>query len=259
MKTFLLTALTLITHLTFGQETGSYQSDSVYKANNVKARLWYTGTNKQLSITTFYDRDGRLIQYQLEPFMDGAQRTTHYTYDSNGRLTGIVDTTRNGEPNKEQIEKLVKMGIDPNKLMKKDKNKPPIEVAKYELSYDDNELTRITKYNPDSSIDFIDYFKNNGKTKTRDWYRDGKVYRQNTTENLTEFHKERFYGWEIRNGKKENWDYRYKYEFSNGAVQNSTRYDGKKKMETTKYYYDKNGLLIKMDGYVPEFFEYVYY
>jgi YD repeat-containing protein len=90
MKRFFLITLTVITLSAFGQETGTYQSDSIYKANKVKARLWYSGTNKQLGITTFYDTDGRLIKYQLEPFMDGAQRTTHYTYDSNGRLIAMV-------------------------------------------------------------------------------------------------------------------------------------------------------------------------
>jgi hypothetical protein len=37
------------------------------------------------------------------------------------------------------------------------------------------------------------------------------------------------------------------------------RFDGKNEMETTKYFYDDKGLLIKAEGYVPEFFEYVYY
>lgn len=259
MKIGFLATLTLIAHLTFGQETGSYQSDSIYKANKVKTRLWYSGTNKQLSITTFYDREGRLIQYQLEPFIDGAQRTTYYIYDFNGKLTDMVDTTRNGEPDKEKIKQLAKMGIDPNKLIKKEKNRPPFEVAKYELKYDENQLIKIIKYNPDNSIDFIDHITNNGKTKIRDNYRNEKIYRQNKSDQLTEFLKERFYGWEVRDGKKVRWDYKFEYEFSSGILQTSTRFDGQKAIETIKYYYDSNGLLVKMEGQVPDFFEYVFY
>ena len=259
MKRFFLITLTVITFSTFGQETGTYQSNSIYKANRVKARLWYSGTNKQLGITTFYDTNGRLIKYQLEPFMNGAQRTTHYTYDSNDLLIAMVDTTKNGEPNKEQIDKLKKMGLDPNKFIKKDKNRPTVEVAKYELTYSGVQLIKVTKYNPDGSLDIVDNIANNGKRKVRDWYRNGTLKEQSTTEYLTEFHKEKFYGWEIRGGEKSKWDYTFKYEFENGRVKSFVRFDGKNEMETTKYFYDDKGLLIKAEGYVPEFFEYVYY
>jgi YD repeat-containing protein len=259
MKGLFFIVLTAITHLTFGQETGTYQSDSVYRVNKVKARLWYSGTEKQLTITTFYDTNGKLIKYQLEPFMDGTQRTTHYTYDSNGRLIAVVDTTKNGESSKEQIERLKKMGLDPGKFIRKDKNRPPVEVAKYELAYSGDQLTKVTKYNPDGSLDIVDNINSNGKREIRDWYRNGKLTRQSTTEYLTKFHKEKFYGWEIRDGKKTKWDYTFKYEFENGRVKSFVRYDGKKEMETTKFLYDDKGLLIKAEGFAPEFFEYVYY
>jgi YD repeat-containing protein len=251
--------MTIITNLTFGQETSTFQSDSIYKINNVKARLWYSGTNKKLGTTTFYDKNGRLIKYQLEPFMDGAQRTTHYSYDLSGRLIAIVDTTKNGRPDEKQIKAIKKMGLDPNMLMKSDKNRPSVEVAKYELTYSSGKLVKVTQYNPDGSLYIVDNIKNNGKTKIRDWYRNGNLTEQSTTEFLTEFHKERFYGWEIRNAIKSEWDYKFKYEFDNNRIKSQTRYEGEIEKETVKYFYDKKGLLLKTEGYVPDFFEYIYY
>lgn len=259
MKRIILIAMTIITNLTFGQETGTYQNDSIYKVNSVKARLWYSGTNKKLGITTFYDKKGRLIKYQLEPFMNGSQRTTHYSYDLSGRLIAIADTTKNGVPDEKQIEKLKKMGLDPNMLMKSDKNRPSIEVAKYELTYSNDQLVKIIQYNPDGSLYIVDNIKNNGETKIRDWYRNGKLAEQSTTKYLTKFHKERFYGWEIRNGIKSEWDYKFKYEFDNGCVKSYTRYEAEIEKETVKYLYNKKGLLLKTEGYAPDFFEYIYY
>jgi hypothetical protein len=55
MKRIILIAITIITNLTFGQETGTYQSDSIYKVNKVKARLWYSGTNKKPN-NNLYDK-----------------------------------------------------------------------------------------------------------------------------------------------------------------------------------------------------------
>lgn len=259
MKSFFLITLIFIANLTFGQETGTYQSDSIYKANKVKARLWYLGTNKKLSVTTFYDTNGRLIKYQLEPFIGGEQLTTHYTYDLNGRLIAMVDTIKKGEPNKEAIEELKKAGLLSDMFIKNDNNKPSLEVAKYELTYSGEQLTKIIKYNPDESLDIIDKIENNGKKQIRDWYRDGELIEQCTTEYLNEYHKEKFYGWEIINGKKITWDYTFKYKFENGRVKNFVRYEGKKEMEKTEYFYDEKGLLIKVEGYTPEFFEYLYY
>lgn len=259
MKRIILIAITIITNLTFGQETSTYQSDSVYKANKVKARLWYSGTNKKLGITTFYDKKGRLTKYQLEPFMDGAQRTTHYSYDLSGLLIGIADTTKNGVPDQKQIKELKKMGLDPNMFLKSDNNRPSVEVAKYELTYSGDLLVKVTQYNPDGSLDIVDNIKNNGKTKIRDWYRNGKLTEQSTTEYLTELLKERFYGWEIRDGIKTEWDYKFKYEFDNGRVKSHTRYVAEMEKENVKYFYDEKGLLLKTEGYAPDFFEYIKY
>jgi hypothetical protein len=36
MKRIILIAITIITNLTFGQETGTYQSDSIYKRTKLK-------------------------------------------------------------------------------------------------------------------------------------------------------------------------------------------------------------------------------
>ena len=113
MRLKVIVGLLFTTFMGFSQETITYQSDSVYKVNHVKERKWYLGGKKRLLATTFYDVKGRLIRYQLEPFVSGEQRTTYYSYDDNNKLVSQVDTTRNGKPDKTQIKQLRKMGLDP--------------------------------------------------------------------------------------------------------------------------------------------------
>ncbi len=259
MKKIIFIVFSLIAHLSPGQETGTYQSDSVYKANNIKARLWYMGTNNHLVVTTFYDKEGRLIQYQMDPSIDGAQTTTYYTYNEDGKLISMVDTIKNGDPNKEQLEAFKKMGVDVDKLIKKAKNRPPMEIAKYDLAYAGDQLVKITKYNPNGSIYLVDQLENNGKIKVRSSYRNNKPIKQTTSEYLTKFHKAKFYSWEIREGEKSKWHYSFKYEFENEQVKRFTRYEGNTEMETTEYSYNNKGLLLMIKGSVYERFGYLYY
>lgn len=239
MKNLTLLILTFLVSQAFAQESAIYQRDSIYKVNQVKARLWYSGTDKdkELTKTTYYNRAGKLIKYQLEPNEEGTQVSTYYLYDSSGRFINMVDTIRH-------------------------ENKTPvIEVAQYEVIHDGDMLVKMTRFHPDGSVDYIIRFSNNGKTEILYRYKKGIQVESYTTEHLNEHNEERFYGWEkVGNGnRKSTWDYRYKYEFENSRVKSYIRYDGKKKMETAKLSYSDKGLLIKIDKYTPEFFEYVYY
>ena len=47
---------------------------------------------------------------------------------------------------------------------------------------------KLSKYNPDGNLDFIDYFEENGKIQKREWYRNGNLYRESTTKYLTRNH-----------------------------------------------------------------------
>lgn len=256
MKINLAILFLFISALTFGQEKWTYQSDSIYKANKVKARKWFNGD--KLTSTTFYDTEGRMIKFQHEPFLGGEQRTIYFEYDEKGELIDQVDTTRNGKPDKKALKKLKKMGLDLSSKLKNDK--PEIEVFKYEIEYENVEIVKLTKFNPDGTLGIVDNFENNGRKQIRDWYRNGKKYRQSVTEYIDDFHKEKYYGWEIRpNSDKSEWDYTFEYVYENGRIKEFTRFDNGEKKETTKMEYDNNGLLIKASYYTTERFEYEYY
>jgi hypothetical protein len=256
MKLNLTIIFLFISGLTFGQEKWTYQSDSIYKANNVKVRKWYTGD--KLVATTFYDKNGRMKKIKREPFTFGGQRTVYFEYNEIGKLINQVDTTRNGKPDKKALRKLKKLGLDLKSKVPKDK--PEIEISKFEIQYEDNELIKLTKFNPDGTLNIVDHFENNGQKQVRYWYRDGNKYQESITEYLDDFHKEKYYGWEIspNTGKRE-WNYTFEYVYENGKIKEFTRFDNGQKKEITKMEYDNNGLLTKASYYTTERFEYEYY
>lgn len=256
MKLNLTAILLLISVLAFGQEKWTYQSDSIYKANKVKVRKWFNGD--KLTATTFYDLEGRMVKFQHEPFLGGGQRTIYFEYDANGKLINQVDSTRNGKPDKKELKRLKKMGLDLSSSFASDK--PEIEVLNFKIEYDNDKLIKLTKYNVDGELDIVDHFENNGRKQIRYWYRNGEKYRESVTEYIDDFHKKRYYGWAIRpNSGKSEWDYTFVYVYENGRIKEFSRFDNGEKKETTQMEYDNNGLLIKASYYTTERFEYEYY
>lgn len=228
--------LLILTSPVFAQESALYQPDSVYKANKVKVRFWYSGAekDKELTKTVYYNRQGKLIKFQLEPTEEGTQVSTYYLYDSSGRFISMVDTIRH-----------------------ENKTSSP-EVAHYDFVFDGHNLVKLTKYKPNGSVDYVTTFSNNRKTETLYHYKNEMLIESYTTE-FPSKSEERFYGWEKLGKRKSTWDYRFKYEYENGRVKSYVRYEGKKKIESAKLSYNEKGLLIKIDKYNAEFYEYVYY
>jgi len=251
--------LILISSSLQGQEVGTYQADSIYKENNVKVRNWYRGTNKKGGTSTYYDKEGRLIKYKIELNFGSLTRTTHFLYDEFGKLVSQIDSLLNGKPSKKEMKRVKKMGLDP-KLFIGNLGKPAVEVEKYELIYEGGQLIRKIKYNSDGSLDIVDNYKEGGGIQVREWYRDGSLYQESITEFITEFQKEKFYGWRLNpDGSKLEWEYKFVYDFDNGVVKSMTRFDGDQKKETVTYFYNGNGLLTKTEGYGGEVFEYEFY
>jgi hypothetical protein len=237
VKNFHLVLLTLFAFQAFSQDTGLYQRDSIYKVNQVKVRLWYSGEGKEkeLTKTTYYNQAGKLIKYQPEPNEEGTQVTTYYSYDSVGRFINMADTIRH------------------------ENKRPAVEIAHYEVAHDGNMLVKMTRFHPDGSIDYVIRFSNNRKSEILYRYKKGIQTESYTTEHLNERNEERFYGWEKVGNRKSTWDYRFKYEFENGLVRRYVRYEGKRKTETATFSYDEKGLLIKIEKDALESFEYRYY
>ncbi len=256
MKINLTILFLVISLMSFGQEKWTYQSDSIYKANKVKARLWFNGD--KLTATTFYDKEGRMIKLQYEPFIDGAQRTVHFEYNEKGLLIHQVDSTRNGKPNKKLLRKLKRKGLKLPPQLKKDR--PEIEVLNFKIEYNNDQLVKLTQFNSDGTLNVVDHFEDNGQKQIRYWYRNGVKYRESITEYVGKFYKKKYYGWEMMpNSSKREWNYTFEYVYENDRVKEIIRYDNGEKKDKTKMEYDSNGLLIKASCYIIERFEYEYY
>ncbi|MCK0158957.1 hypothetical protein MWU65_17360 [Cellulophaga sp. F20128] len=256
MKKHLSIIFLFISIITFGQEKWTYQSDSIYKVNKVKARKWFNGN--KLTATTFYDSNGRMIKFQHEAFLGGKQKTIYFEYDISGKLINQVDTTRNGKPDKKALKKFKKMGLDLSSIIKNDK--PEIEVSPFEINYTNDELVKLTQYNSDGTLNIIDHYENDGKKQIREWFKNGEKYQESITEYIDDFQKEKYYGWEIRaNYGKDEWNYTFDYVYENGQIKEFTRFDNGEKKETTKMEYDYNGLLIRASSFTTEIFKYKYY
>src|SRR5690606_690069 len=96
---------------------------------------------------------------------------------------------------------------------------PEIEVLNFKIEYDDDKLVKLTKFNADGTLNMVDHYENNGKKQIRDWYRNGEKYQESITEYIDDFHKEKYYGWEIgSNSGKSEWSYTFKYVYENGRI-----------------------------------------
>ena len=216
-----------------GQERLFFQNDSVYKLNKVKEVKLFNGN--RLTSTVFFDKDGRTIKYQGAPVSSGWQRSEYFEYDERGRLIKQFDIIK---------DKVTK-------------------VINYEIEYSNEELTKLTKFNPDGSIDSITYYEDKGKKRTREVYKNGKIVNFSISEYFDDLHIKKEYGWRInisKNSEKIECNSEYKYKHKGGKIIQHTRYDNGKKSLTTKIEYHNNNLIktIKYNG-VTAIYKYEYY
>lgn len=268
MKKINLIGFIIISNFLFSQESDTYQPDSAYKLNKVKLRREYEvgeESKKILTTTNFYNSLGELYKYELAPLIDGQQISTYYTYDSSGKIIGMVDSIIYGEPDHNAIKKLKDIGMDVNV----EKHKTHFAISKYKIEYNNIELSNITKYNPDSSIDIIDKFENNKKIKIRFWYRNGNIYRNDTTEFANPFHSVKYYGCNYENTYgKTCWNYIFINEYDKkGILTRRQKFERSRLIEEITYFYNDKNLLIQQQNKdvtypqypVNKYFEYEYY
>jgi hypothetical protein len=258
MRAILTFLMIFITATAFSQATGTNQSDSIYKANNVKVRKLCHGKDHKLLSTDFYDRDGRLIMHKEEPVY-AAQKTTYYVYDSKGLLINIVDTTRNGKLSKQEEKELKALAKIMGVKGKKKKDVPPVEIENYKIEYENDQISKITKYNVDNTLVYVVFYKDNGLKQIRETYRDGQVNSSDTSFFLTKNLLQKISGWSIFFGTKSQSNIRYDLVFQNGQLLQYTNFTDNKEKETVKFIYDQNGLLVRNQGYDDSHFEYEYY
>jgi hypothetical protein len=257
-----------ISNFLYSQESITYQPDSVYKINKVKLRREYEigeEAKKILASTNYYDLLGKLYKYELEPLVDGQQISTYYNYDMKGKIVSMMDSIIYGEPNYEAMKKLKNIGLDVNV----EKHKTNFAVSKYIIEYKNAELITITKYKPDNSIDIIDKFENNEKKQIRYWFRNGIIYRNDTTEFEHPFYYIKYYGCDRENiYDKRCWNYFFINEYDQkGLLSKRQKFENNKLIEEITYFYNDKKLLVQQQNKdiihpqypINKYFEYEYY
>lgn len=211
----------------FAQQSDLNQPDSIYNKNKVKKRIvTYDRTTTRSSWIFIYDRGGRLIEHDLTDNETGKQNqyAIKYAYDESGKC--VSDTLTTNDP------------IDR-------------EVSKY--FYDDSQkLIRKETYNVDGKRIKIETTSYTPLTRTDNFYDSNidSIYRTQTAVYDYPFAYIRFYGSEIRDGKRETWDYKFKnYLDENNRL--IAREDSLwKPVKRITYRYDKKGLMIQKDEYL---------
>lgn len=223
----LLFVLSVLVIPVFAQQSDLNQPDSIYIKNKVKKRIVsYSKATTRSSLVFIYDQSGRLIEHNLTDNETGKQNqyAIRYTYDNAGKC--VTDTLTTNDP----IEK---------------------EVSKY--FYDDSQkLIRKETYDADGKRIKIETTSYNPLTRTDNYYNSNtdSVYRTQTAVYDNSSAYIRFYGFEIREGKRETWDYKFKNYFdeSNRLI---AREDSLwRPVKRITYQYNKNGLLIQKDEYL---------
>lgn len=201
----------------FCQERVIHQPDSIYKVNRIKSIKFYNGD--LLLATVICDKEGRWVQYIGEPISSGWQKTEYFEYDLNGKLI-------------KQYERI------------KDRS---LSIFNTKIEYSKDELKKLTKYNPDGSINEVLHFENMGRKKTREIYNNGLIFHQTITEYLDDFYAKKIDGWYIKpNSEKVEWTETFDYEFKNGQVKKYTIFSNGNENLTVDFTYNKKGLIEKV-------------
>ena len=215
-----------------GQEVFFFQSDSIYKLNKVKEVKYFIKKNR-LAATIFFDRNGRTIKYQGEPSSSGRQKSEYFKYDKKGRLTKRYDVIEDKYT----------------------------EVINYKIEYSNEEMTKLTKFNPDGSIKSITYYEEKGKKRTTNIYRNGEIVLFSISEYFNGVNLNKEIGWHIpKDSEKNEFNNENKYTYSNGKITQYIRYRNGKEKTTTKFKYNEKNLIIAVEckGHTEQY-KYKYY
>lgn len=248
------------------QNTLTIQADSIYQGHKVKARHQYGGNSKFHVSSTFFDRKGRKTRYSKPDNHGFTENNTYYVYDASGRLIKMVDSVKTRIPSEVEIEQLTETGLVISSFLPELEALPGLKVLRYELTYEGSQLTRIAKFNPNESLQFIDSIQNLGLLSRKYWYWENKLYRVDTTKYLTPDIPNRISGWANQRGYRYEWELNYDLELQGSNVQSftCTREDGES--ASSAYFYDDYGLLIRVENGLFDYeypsidhYEYEYY
>jgi hypothetical protein len=264
MRGLILIVGLLITLTSFSQERDTFQADSVYRVNNVKTRIRFNEKTQSKSKLIYnYDKQGRWVEFILtDNFVeDKIQMKVEYKYDDKGKLVGETATSYSGDK---------------------------IQITESKFEYDEN--GRVIKNRKTISGEIVseETYTYEPLVTLEKQYRDGNVYREQTTYFEYPNYSSRFTGTELadKNAKprkikmpdgkvvkieppKE--DRKWDYKFENKVDQHGQLVERKRFMngvlqdEMTYKYNDKGLLIEKLDKMVAakieikEFFDYKYW
>jgi hypothetical protein len=261
-KLLLIAIVSFIVNKVFAQNKDSLQPDSVYAKFKIKSRAsYYPGSPSKSREIFLFDRTGRYSGFILTDNETGKkpQLKMIYTYDNKGILTSENDTSYRGDmfAIKNAEFYYFPNGTVSKKVIKRD------GMVESEISYYPAE-----------------------NMETEKLYRNGVVYREQTSYYDTNNKKIRFSGTELgdknavarvvvvngkqftipANNKDTQWDYKFEnsYDIANRLVSQKRLVDGKLQDEEF-YNYDDQGLItekIEKSGNYKEQvikFEYSYY
>ena len=194
----------------FSQESLIHQPDSIYKENKIKLIKYYL--RKKLFITVLCDKEGRWIEY------DSGIYKKYIQYDESGKMTKITEVFRD-----------------------KDYKTKTFEI---EIEYSKDELKKLTKYNPDGTLNEVEHFENMGKKKIRELYKNALINYHSITEYFDDFNEKNIYRWFInKNSKKIESFTTYKYKLKNGQIKKYIEYRQGIRKQTANLRYNENNLL----------------
>lgn len=264
MKGLILLFGLLISISTFSQERDTFQPDSVYRVNNVKTRIRFIEKAQTKSKLIYnYDKQGRWIEFILtDNFVDDkVQMKVEYKYDETGRLTGETETSYYGD----------------RVLTKQSK-----------LEHDDKGRVIKNTKTVNGRIYSVETYSYDPLVEVEQQYRDGKIYREQTSYYEFPNYSKRFTGNELadKNGKPQKfkmpngkvvkfappkedmkWDYIFenKLDDKGRIIERKRLVDGKTQDEITYKYNDKGLLIEKFEKMLSanietkELFEYKYW
>ena len=272
MNKFLILICFILSSSAYGQSENSSQPDSVYKDRRVRRIILYENSPRDLAVITYLDSDGRAIRSIVYSASNNRKTrknkkiegTEHFIYDSNKRLTQMIDSTAHFDGS---------FGVD-NTLFLYDSLGRQTKAQHYR-----------DKFPKSPNWETFYYYDPLKSTTIRK--RDSLIVYDKTKEYESNFYTTRFYGyvWEpkLKTGQIIQGQDTSKYQYSdykdlqkfneNMVLKNNYNSKGqiiysdiesvfmndRKVNYKLTYYYYRNGLLKSVRGHIPKFFEYEFH
>lgn len=223
---YFLVTFFAFSQIILSQEHCIRQPDSVYKANKIKKIKWHMMSGLRATVTL--DKEGRWIEYKGEPVTYGGRVSKFFEYDIEGKLI-------------KQFEKVKDKGI---------------QIFNFGIKYSDNVLEKLTKFNPDGSINQMQYYDNKGRLITFERYENEEIISQSTIEYDANSNRKKLSAWYYKpNKEKIEYTLTYEYKIENGQIIQTTEYRNGVKKHPVHFLYDKNKLLkkVRYNGYEEKY------